>query len=244
MTLRDAQPFVGRSVFAHKGGMHVDAMLKNPITYEHIRPEQVGNRRRMLLSELSGSSAILAKTEKHHLTGDKRQMRHILAAVQKLENEGYAFEAAEGSFNLLVKRLLGTYRSFFELEGFRVIVEKRQNGEPITEATIKLRVGEQEELTVSEGDGPVHALDGALRKALERFYPCLKEVRLVDYKVRVINPKAGTAARVRVMIESRDDREIWGTVGVSENLIQASWLALVDGIEYKLLKEAGNERRP
>jgi len=243
MTLRDNQPFVGRSVFAHKGGMHVDAVLKNPRTYEHIRPEQVGNERRILVSELSGGATILAKMEKYNLTRDRKQSRLVLDAVRRLENEGYAFEAAEGSFGLLVKRLLGTYRPFFELEGFRVIVERRQNGEPITEATIKVRVGGQEELTASEGDGPVNALDGALRKALERFYPCLKEVRLVDFKVRVINPRAGTAARVRVMIESRDQEEIWGTVGVSENLIQASWLALVDSIEYKLFKEMERQGR-
>jgi len=241
--LPDTQPFVGRSVFAHKGGMHVNAVLKNPVTYEHIRPEEVGNERRILISELSGSSTILAKLEKSDMPRDKATMRRILQEVQRLENEGYAFEAAEGSFSLLVRRLVGAYQPFFELEGFRVIVEKRRGTgiESITEATVKLRVGGQEELSASEGDGPVNALDGALRGALDRFYPALRAVRLVDYKVRVINPRAGTAAKVRVMVEWRDDDEVWGTVGVSENVIQASWEALVDSMEYKLFKEVEAE---
>ena len=158
--------------------------------------------------------------------------------IKKLENEGYQFEAAEASFALLVKRLLGMERSFFDLLGFRVIVEKRGHGEaPITEATIKIRVGGKEELSACEGDGPVNALDGALRKALDRFYPALREMHLADYKVRVINPSAATAAAVRVVIESRDKHEIWGTVGVSENLIEASWRALVDSIVYKLSRD-------
>jgi len=235
--IRVNQPFVGRSAFAHKGGMHVDAVVKNPATYEHVKPEQVGNERRMLLSELSGGATILKKVEQYDVTHNAELRRQILEGLQDRENYGYEFEAAEGSFELFVKRLLGKHRTFFELEGFRVIVEKRQNGEPVTEATIKIKVSGQEELTASEGDGPVNALDGALRKALERFYPSLREMRLVDYKVRVINPGAGTAARVRVIIESRDGTSIWGTVGVSENLIEASWQALVDSVEYKLSKD-------
>jgi len=176
--------------------------------------------------------------EKFELTHDKAVMRKALEEIQKLENEGYQFEAAEASFALLVKRLLGKEKRFFELKGFRVIAEKRGSaGEPITEATIKILVGGKEELSASEGDGPVNALDGALRKALNRFYPNLKEMHLADYKVRVINPTAGTAARVRVVIESHDKDSIWGTVGVSENLIEASWQALVDSVVYKLAKD-------
>jgi 2-isopropylmalate synthase len=244
MQLVDSQPFVGRTAFAHKAGLHVDAVRKNPVTYEHIRPEDVGNERRLLLSELSGSATMLEKMEKHKLTHDPKIMREALQELQKLENLGYQFEAAEASFVLLVRRMLGTERRFFDFLGFRVIVEKRDaEGNPITEATIKVRVGDQEELCASEGDGPVNALDGAMRKALERFYPSLREMQLVDYKVRVINPAEGTAARVRVVIESRDRNAIWGTVGVSENLIEASWQALVDSIVYKLTKdeESGRE---
>ena len=238
MPLYDAQPFVGHQAFAHKGGLHVDAMRKNPLTYEHVTPETVGNERRVLLSELSGAATMLEKMEKYKLTHDKEIMQKALLEIQKLENEGYQFEAAEASFSLLVRRMLGTQKEFFELKGFRVISEKRSSsGEPITEATIKVLVGGKEELSASEGDGPINALDGALRSALYRFYPNLKNMHLTDYKVRVINPSAGTAARVRVVIESRDHDSIWGTVGVSENIIEASWQALVDSVVYKLSKD-------
>lgn len=237
LLLRPNQPFVGTSAFAHKGGLHINAIQKNRGTYEHIPPEAVGNERKILISELSGSSTILAKIEKFHLTHDGDFMRSILAAVQNLENEGYQFESAEASFELLVRKKAGRYKPFFNLQGFRVIVEKRENGLPITEATVKVEVDGIRELSASEGEGPVNALDAALRKALERFYPSLKDMKLVDYKVRVINPRKGTAAKVRVIIESQDEKNIWNTVGVSENLIDASWHALVDSIEYKLLKE-------
>lgn len=234
----DSQPFVGLHAFAHKGGLHVDAVRKNPATYEHISPNVIGNERHILLSELSGKATVLNKMERYDLTHDPEVMRKALAEIQKLENEGYQFEAAEASFALLVKRILGTEKHFFDLMGFRVIVEKRgSDNVPITEATVKLRVGGKEELSASEGDGPVNALDGALRKALDAFYPSLRDMHLTDYKVRVINPTAGTAARVRVVAESRDKNEIWGTVGVSENLIEASWQALVDSIVYKLSKD-------
>jgi 2-isopropylmalate synthase len=168
---------------------------------------------------------------------DSKLMRSILEEVQTLENEGYQFESAEASFELLAMKKMGKYKSFFDLEGFRVIVEKRENGLPVTEATVKVKVNNIQELCASEGAGPVNALDAALRKALDRFYPSLKDMKLVDYKVRVINPRSGTAAKVRVIIESQDKENIWNTVGVSENLIDASWHALVDSIEYKLLKE-------
>lgn len=235
--LRPNQPFVGTSAFAHKGGLHVNAIQKNKSTYEHIPPESVGNERKILISELSGSSTILAKIEKFNLTHDSKLMKSILEEVQNLENEGYQFESAEASFELLAMKKVGRYKSFFDLEGFRVIVEKRESGFPITEATVKINVNGIHELSASEGSGPVNALDTALRKALERFYPSLKDMKLVDYKVRVINPRGGTAAKVRVIIESQDKERVWNTVGVSENLIDASWHALVDSIEYKLLKE-------
>jgi len=237
LLLRPNQPFVGISAFAHKGGLHINAIQKNKGTYEHIPPESVGNERKILISELSGSSTILAKVEKFNLTHDSNLMRSILEEVQTLENEGYQFESAEASFELLVRKKIGRYKSFFDLEGFRVIVEKMESGLPVTAATVKVRVNNIQELSASEGAGPVNALDSALRKALERFYPSLKDMTLVDYKVRVINPRKGTAAKVRVIIESQDKENIWSTVGVSENLIDASWHALVDSIEYKLLKE-------
>jgi 2-isopropylmalate synthase len=236
------QPFVGLSAFTHKGGMHVDAMQKNERTYEHVTPSLVGNERRLLVSELSGAATILAKTEKYNLSRNKELLRKVLQEVQKREAAGYQFEAAEASFELLVKQLLGRYRPHFELLGYRVTVdedETRQGdrGATSVEATVKLRVGEETVHTASAGDGPVNALDGALRKALASFYPRLAEMKLVDYKVRVVNPTAGTAARVRVIIESRDHTDLWSTVGASENIIEASWQALADSVEYKLVKD-------
>ena len=231
-------PYVGDSAFAHKGGLHVDALRKSKRTYEHIAPELVGNARRFLISELSGRSTVLAQLEKAKIAEDKQLARKILIRVQELENEGYQFEAADASFDLLVKKIMGTYKPFFDLIKYHVTVEKRANGDDVTEATVKLRVGDKTEHVVGEGDGPVNALDAALRKSLENFYPGIKEVHLIDYKVRVVNARAGTAARVRVIIESRDKNSIWGTVGVSENIIEASWQALVDSVEYKLQKDA------
>ncbi len=221
------QPFVGSSAFAHKGGLHVNAIQKNKSTYEHIEPETVGNERRILISELSGSSNVLKKVEKYKIAHDQKTMRKILKKVQDMENEGYHFESAEGSFDLLVKKIIGKHKGFFDLEDFRVIVERGKGGKSITRATVKIKVSGIEELTVSDGDGPVNALDGALRKGLEKFYPSLKGMQLMDYKVRVINPKESSAAKVRVIIESRDYKDIWGTVGVSENVIEASWQAVV-----------------
>lgn len=237
MNFRDNQPFVGRSAFAHKGGMHTHALARNPATYEHIEPSKVGNERRVLVCELSGQSTILTKTTKYDITHDRAVMAKILTQVQDLENAGYEFEAAEASFDLLVKKTLGLYRPKFERLSYRVNVEVQTPNQPITEATVKIRVGEEAMHTVSEGDGPVNALDGALRKALLPFYPRLAEMHLVDYKVRVVNARAETAARVRVVIEWRDREAVWGTVGVSENIIEASWLALADAVEYKLLKD-------
>lgn len=241
---RDNQPYVGKSAFAHKGGMHVDAVRKTPVSFEHIPPELVGNRRRILVSELSGTGSILDKAREYNLplTKDSPETEKILNALKQREFEGYQFEGAEASFELLMKKTLGKHRTFFDLEGFRVIVEKKRKQKCLSEATIKVRVGEAKEHTAAEGDGPVNALDNALRKALEKFYPQLRKVRLTDFKVRVLDAKTGTAAKVRVLIESSDQQETWETVGVSENIIEASWEALVDGIEYKLLKEESPPR--
>lgn len=242
---RNNQPFVGPSAFAHKGGMHVAAVNRVAHSYEHIPPESVGNERRVLVSELSGRSNIIATTTKMGLAEDKKLMARVLEEVVNRENAGYQYEAAEASFALLVKRLAGTYSPHFELVKYHVTTESR-GGLPLTEATVKLLMhdaagDDSSEHHVAEGDGPINALDGALRKALVDRFPSLAQMSLVDYKVRVINSEAATAASVRVVIESRDesDGETWGTVGVNENVIQASWEALVDSIEYKLCKDEG-----
>ena len=239
MNFRPGQPFVGSSAFAHKGGMHVHAVNKLASSYEHIEPATVGNHRRVLVSELSGRSNIVAATTRMRIESDDALMKRVLDRVVDLENEGYQFEAAEASFDLLVRKCAGTYSQRFERLHYRVNVETEEGDEPITEASIKLRVNGRVEHVVAEGDGPVNALDTALRKALVPAFPTLAKVRLVDYKVRVINSTEGTAARVRVVIESSDDTEEWTTVGVSENVIEASWIALVDSVEYKLYKEDG-----
>jgi len=233
-------PYVGESAFAHKAGLHIDALRKSKRTYEHIDPKLIGNERRFLVSELSGKSSVLAELEKAKIAQDKKLAAKILARLQELENQGYQFEAANASFDLLVKKIMGTYKPAFDLIKYHVNVEKRASGEIVTEATVKLTVNGVTEHVVGEGDGPLNALDGALRKSLENFYPTIKEVHLIDYKVRVVNALAGTAARVRVIIESRDKDSLWGTVGVSENIIEASWLALSDSVEYKLQKDKIN----
>jgi 2-isopropylmalate synthase len=241
INLRSNQPFVGQSAFAHKGGMHVHAIAKATSSYEHMDPALVGNERRILVSELSGRSNIAAMTSKHNLQQDRQLQEKILAEIVKLENRGYQFEAAEASFDLLVRRCAGTYRPHFELIKFHAESSLESNGQPLTEATVKIRVGDELRHEVAEGDGPVNALDAALRKALNGSYPGLKKMRLSDYKVRVVNGEAGSAARIRVIIESSDHVDTWGTVGVSENIIEASWIALVDAIEYKLAKDEAEE---
>jgi 2-isopropylmalate synthase len=243
MNFRPGQPFVGSSAFAHKGGMHTHAVARTPASYEHVDPEAVGNERRILVSELSGQSTILTKTTKYQLSHDRALMVKILGRVQDLENEGYEFEAAEASFDLLVQKEAGLYEPRFERLAYRVNIEADESGRPVTEATVKVRVGGAVMHTVSEGDGPVNALDGALRKALLPTYPGLAEMHLEDYKVRVVNAREETAARVRVVIEWRDGGDVFGTVGVSENVVEASWLALADAVEYKLCKDGG-PRRP
>ncbi|RMH08103.1 MAG: citramalate synthase [Nitrospirae bacterium] len=233
------QPYVGDAAFAHKGGVHIHAVQKNPMTYEHIQPECVGNRQRVLVSDNSGRSGVASKLEAFGITlpKDHPRLRELLTQLKERERDGYQFEGAEGSFELMVRKALGTHRPSFELLGLRVIVEKRHAAEaPITEATIMIKVGDLIEHTAAVGDGPVNALDNALRKALEKFYPELQEVRLHDYKVRVLAGNRGTGSKVRVLIESGDHKEKWGTVGVSENIMEASWQALADSIEYKLLQ--------
>jgi len=230
-------PYVGESAFAHKAGLHVDALRKNKTTYEHIEPCVVGNERRFLISELSGKANILAKLEKANIAQDKELAKKILTEVQNLENKGYQFEAAEASFELLVKKIMGTYKPFFKLEKFHITVEKGAGGKMVSQAMVKLIVNGKSEHVVSEGDGPVDALYNSLSKSLERFYPNIRQMRLIDYKVRIVNPAAGTAACTRVIIETRDKDDVWGTVGVSENIIEASWQALVDSVEYKLIKD-------
>jgi 2-isopropylmalate synthase len=240
----DNQPFVGRSAFAHKGGVHVSAVNRDARTYEHVPPESVGNARRVLVSELSGRSNILALVgDRYDLRSRPEAMKRVLDRVQELENQGYQFEAAEASFDLLLRKTMNDWQPFFKVLGFRASSDFSEDGTERTEATLRLEVDGQLEHTASEGNGPVHALDGAMRKALEGFYPELREVQLVDFKVRVINAKEATGAMVRVTIESSDGRSRWNTVGVSENIILASWRALVDSVEYKLLKERPAGRR-
>ncbi len=232
------QPFVGESAFAHKGGVHIDAMIKHPASYEHCDPEVVGNRRRFLLSEQSGAATVTAKLE-HLIPGlDKRDptVVKLLRQIKTLEHEGYVFEGAEASFEMLARKALGTHRDPFQLISFRTINRKTSEGTEV-EAIVKISVDEETYHTVGEGDGPVNALDAALRHALEEVYPTLKDVRLEDYKVRVLSSQEGTAAKVRVLIESSDGTSIWSTVGVSENIIEASWIALVDSLTYKLFKD-------
>ncbi len=235
-------PYVGKSAFAHKGGAHVNAVKKNPVTFEHIEPEMVGNERHILVSELSGGSSILLKAIEMGMgveaSSSKEDTAAILKELKSLEHKGYAYESADASFRILVQKVLKKHKPFFELEGFRVIIEKRGKDAPcVSEATVKVRVGDAIEHTVAEGEGPVNALDGALRKALKGFYPEIANVHLSDFRVRILDPQEATAATTRVQIESGDGVETWGTVGVSENIIEASWEALVDSVEYKLFAE-------
>ena len=240
MSYRPGQPFVGGSAFAHKGGMHVHAVAKAAESYEHIPPEAVGNSRRVLVSELSGRSNIAAVVKHPDIKQDRALQEKVLSEICRLENEGWQFEAAEATFDLLVERVAGTFTPQFERISYHVLVESRdgRGGELRTEATVKLRIGDTVRHEVAEGDGPVNALDAAVRKALALHFPAVSRMHLADYKVRVINGQEGTAARVRVLIESTDGETTWGTVGVSENVIEASWLALSDAFEAFLAQHA------
>ncbi|MCC6239950.1 MAG: citramalate synthase [Phycisphaerales bacterium] len=242
LNLHNGQPYVGSSAFAHKGGMHVHAVQKNVSTYEHVQPEAVGNTRKILVSELSGISNISTKMgKKFNLEQDKTALRKALIMVQDMENVGYQFEAAEASFELLLRKQIGRYHQFFDLDHYRIVMLKTNGNEPISEASVKLHINGQLEHRVAEGDGPVNALDAALRRALIHHLPAIADVHLVDYKVRVINSREQTAATVRVVIESKRKSksgklETFGTIGVSSNVIDASWQALVDACEYHLLR--------
>jgi len=234
------QAYVGNSAFAHKGGVHVSAIQRHPETYEHIRPEIVGNTTRVLVSDLSGRANILSKAEQFNINLDSKDpvALEILENLKTLENQGFQFEGAEASFELLMRRALGNMRNFFSVIGFRVIDTKQHEKDmPSSEATVQVKVGGKIEHTAAEGNGPVSALDNALRKALEQFYPELKEMKLYDYKVRVLPAGKGTASVTRVLIESGDKASRWGTVGVSDNIIAASYQALVDALQYKLMKD-------
>ncbi len=239
------RPFVGESAFAHKGGIHVNAVIKNTDTYEHIKPELVGNRRRVLISDLSGRSNIIYKAKELGIDLDPKDPRitKILKELKKLENQGYEYEGADASFELLVRKALGLYKKHFWVKSARTIVEKRkEDEEPITEATVIVKVDGVIEHTAATGNGPVNALDKALRKALEKFFPTLKDLRLKDFRVRVVSSQMGTDSMVRVLIESGDGKDSWSTVGVSENLVEASWQALIDSLDYKLLKDEANHK--
>jgi len=239
--------FVGESAFAHKAGMHVDGVRKVSQSFEHVPPESVGNQRRILISELSGASNVMEKLlemGKDHIDRKSPEVRDILKTLEKMENDGYVYETADASFKMLIKKVLKEHRSFFELEGFRVIVEKQsQNSPSLSEATIRLNVNGERAFTVGEGDGPVDALNMALRRALKKFYPGIDLVYLSDYRVSILDPKEATAAKTRVVVESSDGSSKWTTVGVSENIIEASWEALVDGIEYKLFLNEDEKKK-
>ena len=238
MPVENNQPFAGRSAFAHKGGVHVNAMLKHAKTYEHIHPSAVGNRRRFLISELSGKSSVMLKAKELNMELDQTtsHTRAILQKVRDLENQGYQFEAAEASFELLMKKELGKYKNFFSVK--RALISNEIIGDVHTKvgATVEIEVKGKNRSETEEGNGPVDALYKAFSKALAHFFPEVNKIHLTDYKVRVVNSQAGTAAKVRVFIQFQDEHFSWSTVGVSENIIEASWQALVEAIEYRLLK--------
>jgi len=230
-------PYVGSCAFAHKGGMHIDGVRKIPQSFEHISPDTVGNERKFLFSEFSGRSTVLSEIRKIDptISKDSPQTRKVMQRIKELEHYGYQFEGAPAAVELLIRKVLGLYKPFFELEHYKIIGEQPAKDDNMSStAVIKIKVGGKSEITAAQGDGPVHALDNALRKALSVFYPSLSDVRLIDYKVRVMEPRDATASKVRVLIETTDGKNNWSCVGVSSDVIKASWIALVDSIEYKL----------
>jgi 2-isopropylmalate synthase len=233
------QPFVGYGAFAHKGGIHVNALLKDSLTYEHIDPEEVGNYRRVLVSELSGLSNLLYKARELDIDINNydHETRRVIKQIKELESQGLQFEGADASLELFLRKAFGQYDDFFQLKNLKLIIEKNEDSPITAEAMVKLTIGEKTFHTAAEGDGPVNALDNSLRKAITEVYPEIGEMHLSDYKVRVLNGNEGTAARVRVLIESADQKSKWSTVGVSENIIEASWQAIVDSINYLLFKK-------
>ena len=236
-------PYVSKSAFAHKAGMHINAVLKNPKSFEHIAPELVGNERNILLSEMAGRSAILPLIQKimPDIDRDSPMVDTVLKNLKNMEFKGYQYEAAEASMDLAIRKALGIYNSFFDVQKFTVLVEQTTEKESAgASAVIKVAVGDAVEITAADSDGPVHAIDIALRKALHVFYPILDTMQLIDYKVRVLNSEAATAAMVRVLIDTTDGKNVWSTVGVSTDVIEASKIALIDSIEYKLTMEKGD----
>jgi len=245
MIPQNSRPFVGKSAFAHKGGIHVSAVMKEPRAYEHMDPRRVGNERRVLVSDMSGRSNVEYKAREMgvRLGGNGFDSRRIVSKIKCMEQDGYQFDVADGSFQILMEKFTEQFRPAFELESFRVTVEKDKDKPCTAHATIKISVGDQHEITAAEGHGPVSALDNAMRKALGQFFPDIDAMQLVDFKVRVIDGREGAAARVRVLIESRDESEIWSTIGVSEDIIEASWQALTDSYQCKLAVPALAEER-
>jgi len=240
IVLADDMPYVGTKAFTHKAGMHMDGVCKCSESFEHVPPESVGNARRFLISEIAGRSAVLTRIQRIAPAVQKtdKVVDEVVARLKALEQQGYQFEGADGSFELLVRKALGTHQPFFTLDHYQIIGERpAKNDLEGAAAIVKVSVEGRTEITAAEGDGPVNALDRSLRKALERFYPALAEVRLTDYKVRVLDGNRATEAKVRVLIESTDGRAVWTTVGVSTDIIEASWFALVDSIEYKLSRD-------
>jgi 2-isopropylmalate synthase len=229
------QPYVGRNAFAHKGGMHIAGIARDARTFEHINPAEVGNRRELLVSELAGRNTVQQRAAEGGLELDDETAARLVEDVKQLEHEGYQFEAADGSFDLLIRKETGDYEPLFTLESFRVIVEKRADGRVETEATIKIWLRGERYVRTAEGNGPVHALDRALRDAIGTLHPHVRDIDLVNFKVRILNEKAGTGAITRVLLDSSDGVETWGTIGVSENIIEASWEALVDSLEAGML---------
>jgi 2-isopropylmalate synthase len=242
MVLPSNLPFVGRSAFAHKGGLHVSGVLRDSRTYEHMDPELVGNSRRVLVSDLSGKSNLAYKIHEFgDIDASRLELAPLLERIKTLEYEGYQFEGAEGSLKLLLHEFCGESKERFHVKGFRVLLDKEPDGTFISEATVKITVDGEDEHTAADGNGPVNAIDRAIKKALARFYPEIEKVHLIDYKVRVLDASAGTAAKVRVLIESTDGHETWSTIGVSENVVEASWRAIADSIHYKLVFLTGKK---
>jgi 2-isopropylmalate synthase len=246
VTFDEGMPYVGLKAFAHKAGMHVDAVLKTTLSFEHVPPETVGNERRILASEVGGRSVILERVKRLDPTATKESplVAQVVKRLKEMERLGYQFEGADASLELLMRKAAGRYKPFFELGHYRTIGEPPSEGKLSAQALVKIRVDGEDAISAAEGDGPVHALDLALRKALEKFYPSLSTMRLTDFKVRVLDSKGATAATVRVLIESSDGVTAWTTVGVSADIIEASWLALVDSIEYKLITDIEKRYRP
>ncbi|SDH10724.1 2-isopropylmalate synthase [Alteribacillus persepolensis] len=241
----NSQPFTGKSAFAHKGGMHVSAVLKHPETYEHIEPEQIGNERRVLVSELAGQSNLLFKAEELGLSLDKKDpaVKETIEKMKAMEHKGYQYEAAEASFELLIRNGMGEDHDYFQLDHFKIITHKEKDGDFTTEAVVKVNIQGQSVMTAAEGNGPVNALDHALRKTIGEYYPLIQEMYLSDYKVRVLDEAEATASKVRVLIESSDGKDTWSTIGVSGNIIEASWHALVDSIRYYFMKQQHQLKR-